>query len=166
MLKGYKAGADDYLNKPFDSEVLLAKLKAILQRKASNNLADSKQYEFQIGNFHLNSKLRFLKYKDEEPNKLSPKENELLRLLALHEKTGRPLHLLSTETSEQIFELQARLTERLPDILAVQPVVYGALEAYVPPTLTRLLGLQEVLVLLHQAGGQQAGQPRGLADQR
>jgi DNA-binding response OmpR family regulator len=32
--KGYKAGADDYLNKPFDSEVLLMKIKAIIQRKA------------------------------------------------------------------------------------------------------------------------------------
>ena len=66
VLKGYKAGADDYLHKPFDSEVLLMKLKAILQRKSSNNLADSKQFEFTFGNFHLNSKLRFLKYKDEE----------------------------------------------------------------------------------------------------
>jgi DNA-binding response OmpR family regulator len=27
VLKGYKAGADDYLNKPFDSEVLLMKIK-------------------------------------------------------------------------------------------------------------------------------------------
>ena len=29
--------------------------------------------------------MRFLKYNDEEAIKLSPKENELLRLLALHE---------------------------------------------------------------------------------
>jgi two-component system OmpR family response regulator len=35
VLKGYKVGADDYLNKPFDSEVLLMKIKAIIQRKAS-----------------------------------------------------------------------------------------------------------------------------------
>ena len=51
VLKGYKAGADDYLNKPFDSEVLLMKLKAILQRKASNSFADSKQFEFQNRKF-------------------------------------------------------------------------------------------------------------------
>lgn len=97
VLKGYKAGADDYLNKPFDSEVLLMKLKAILQRKASNTLADSKKFEFQIGNFHLNSKLRFLKYKDEESIKLSPKENELLRLLALHENDLMPRELALTK---------------------------------------------------------------------
>ncbi|PQJ14873.1 response regulator transcription factor [Aureicoccus marinus] len=97
VLKGYKVGADDYLNKPFDSEVLLLKLKAILQRKASNSLVDSKQHEFQIGNFHLNSKLRFLTYKEDEPIKLSPKENELLRLLALHENDLMPRELALTK---------------------------------------------------------------------
>ena len=30
VLKGFKIGADDYLSKPFDSEVLLAKIKSIL----------------------------------------------------------------------------------------------------------------------------------------
>lgn len=97
VLKGYKVGADDYLNKPFDSEVLLMKLKALLQRKVSNSVADSKQYEFTIGNFHLNSKLRFLKYNDEEPIKLSPKENDLLRLLALHENDLMPRELALTK---------------------------------------------------------------------
>lgn len=97
VLKGYKAGADDYLNKPFDSEVLLFKIKAIMQRKASDSVADSKQFEFKIANFHLNSKLRFLTYKDEEPIKLSPKENELLRLLALHENDLMPRELALTK---------------------------------------------------------------------
>ena len=32
VLKGYKVGADDYLKKPFDSDVLLFKIKAILKR--------------------------------------------------------------------------------------------------------------------------------------
>ena len=31
VLRGFKIGADDYLTKPFDSEVLLAKIKAILK---------------------------------------------------------------------------------------------------------------------------------------
>jgi len=97
VLKGYKAGADDYLNKPFDSEVLLYKIRAIMQRKATESVADSKQFEFIVGNFHLNSKLRFLTYKDEEPIKLSPKENELLRLLALHENDLMPRELALTK---------------------------------------------------------------------
>lgn len=97
VLKGYKVGADDYLNKPFDSEVLLMKIKAIIQRKATETVADSKQFEFKIGDFHLNSKLRFLRYKDNEPVKLSPKENELLRLLALHENDLMPRELALTK---------------------------------------------------------------------
>ena len=97
VLKGYKAGADDYLNKPFDSEVLLMKIKAIMQRKTTESIADSKQFEFEIGNFFLNSKLRFLTYNDKNPIKLSPKENELLRLLALHENDLMPRELALTK---------------------------------------------------------------------
>ena len=93
VIKGYKSGADDYLNKPFDSEVLLMKIRAMLQRKSIDTVIDSKKFEFQIGDFFLNSKLRFLRYKDEEPLKLSPKENELLRLLALHENDLMPREL-------------------------------------------------------------------------
>ncbi|MBT8245849.1 MAG: response regulator transcription factor [Winogradskyella sp.] len=97
VLKGYKVGADDYLNKPFDSEVLLMKIKAIMQRKATDSVADSKQFEFVIGRFHLNSKLRFLSFDGGEPEKLSPKENELLRLLALHENDLMPRELALTK---------------------------------------------------------------------
>ncbi len=32
ILEGYKTGADDYITKPFDSEILLYKIKAILSR--------------------------------------------------------------------------------------------------------------------------------------
>ncbi|WP_430413204.1 response regulator transcription factor [Kordia sp.] len=97
VMKGYKVGADDYLNKPFDSEVLLMKIKAIMQRKTSDSVADSKQFEFVIGRFSLNSKLRFLTFDTEEPIKLSPKENELLRLLALHENDLMPRELALTK---------------------------------------------------------------------
>ena len=97
VLKGYKVGADDYLNKPFDSEVLLMKIKAIMQRKASDGVTDSKQFEFKIGGFDLNSKLRFLSYNGGKQIKLSPKENELLRLLALHENDLMPRELALTK---------------------------------------------------------------------
>ncbi len=93
VLKGYKVGADDYLNKPFDSEVLLMKIKAIINRKSQDSIADSKEFEFKIGDFFLNSKLRFLSFKEEKPVKLSPKENELLRLLALHKNDLMPREL-------------------------------------------------------------------------
>ena len=97
VLKGYKVGADDYLNKPFDSEVLLMKMKAIIQRKATETVADSNEFMFTIGDFELNSKLRFLSYKGQEPEKLSPKENQLLRLLALHVNDLMPRELALTK---------------------------------------------------------------------
>ena len=97
VLKGYKVGADDYLNKPFDSEVILMKIRAIIQRKSSDTKTDITKFEFQVGNFHLNSKLRFLTFKNEEPIKLSPKENELLKLLVLYENDLMPRELALTK---------------------------------------------------------------------
>lgn len=97
VLKGYKVGADDYLNKPFDSEVLLMKIKAIMQRKTSEVKADNTKFEFKIGRFHLNSKLRFLTFDNEEPIKLSPKENELLKMLALYENDLMPREVALTK---------------------------------------------------------------------
>lgn len=97
VLKGYKVGADDYLNKPFDSEVLLMKIKAIMQRKSTDTKSESTQFEFEIGKFHLNSKLRFLTIEGQEPIKLSPKENELLKLLALFENDLMPRELALTK---------------------------------------------------------------------
>jgi DNA-binding response OmpR family regulator len=37
VIQGYKLGADDYITKPFDSEVLLLKIKAILKRNEEIN---------------------------------------------------------------------------------------------------------------------------------
>lgn len=84
VLKGFRIGADDYLSKPFDSEVLLAKIKSILNRRVVTSTPESNEIEFTIGSLSFNAKLRLLTHGSEEPIKLSPKENQLLRLLALH----------------------------------------------------------------------------------
>ncbi|NNC69976.1 MAG: response regulator transcription factor [Flavobacteriaceae bacterium] len=97
VLKGYEVGADDYLNKPFDSEVLLYKIKAILQRKEVDSNTEEEQHEFQIGKFHLNSKLRHLTFDGGETRKLSPKENKLLKMLALHLNDLMPRELALTK---------------------------------------------------------------------
>ena len=97
VLKGYQVGADDYLNKPFDSEVLLMKLKAIMQRKEIDTSAEDNQFEFEIGKFHLNSKLRQLSFDGEEPRKLSPKENKLLKLLAIYKNDLLPREMALTK---------------------------------------------------------------------
>ena len=84
VLKGYKIGADDYLTKPFDSEILLAKIKSLFSRKNLLKSDNSTVYEFSFGKFNFNSKLRMLNYDGHEPIKLSPKENELLKMLVLN----------------------------------------------------------------------------------
>ena len=84
VLKGFKVGGDDYLSKPFDSDVLLAKIKAILNRQKIVEVPNSEEHEFKIGDFHFNSKLRFLSFDGNDNIKLSPKENQLLRLLVLY----------------------------------------------------------------------------------
>ena len=84
VLKGYKLGADDYLTKPFDSDILLLKIKSIFKRKKISSSENNVKFIYQFANFNFNSKLRILKYKDENDIKLSPKENELLKLLLNH----------------------------------------------------------------------------------
>ena len=82
IIQCYKLGADDYITKPFDSEVLLLKIKAILKRNDDlNKEADNK--EFEMGSYHFNPKLRELGHKGLTQT-LSPKENELLKMLAEH----------------------------------------------------------------------------------
>ena len=97
VMKGYKVGADDYLNKPFDSDVLLMKIRAIIQRKAAENKNEPAKFEFEIGRFHLNSKLRFLTFDNGEPIKLSPKESELLKMMAVYENDLMPRELALTK---------------------------------------------------------------------
>ncbi len=80
IVNGYKLGADDYITKPFDSEVLLLKIQAILKR--NNDLNDKNQTvnEFEFGKFKFNSRLRILSIADKNFT-LSPKENGLLQML-------------------------------------------------------------------------------------
>lgn len=82
LIQGYKLGADDYITKPFDSEVLLLKIKAILKRNEEQQ-KENDYKEFQLASYHFNPRLRQLTHGDKTQT-LSPKENELLRMLAEH----------------------------------------------------------------------------------
>lgn len=82
VIQGYKLGADDYITKPFDSEVLLLKIKAILKRNEEQHReVENKEYE--LASYHFNPRLRQLSH-DGKTQTLSPKENDLLQLLAEH----------------------------------------------------------------------------------
>jgi DNA-binding response OmpR family regulator len=80
IIQGYKLGADDYITKPFDSEVLLMKVKAILKRNEEENKINE-HIEYTLGKYHFNPRLRELIYEGVTQT-LSPKENELLKMLS------------------------------------------------------------------------------------
>jgi two-component system, OmpR family, response regulator len=80
IIQGYKLGADDYITKPFDSDVLLLKVKAILKRNEEDR-EEKENKEYDLGKFHFNPKLRELLH-DGKKQVLSPKESDLLKMLA------------------------------------------------------------------------------------
>jgi DNA-binding response OmpR family regulator len=90
IIRGYQTGADDYITKPFDSEVLLYKISSLISRGTKVTEKKPEKTMYKIGDFTFDSKLRMLKYKDEEPQKLSPKEAKLLKMLADHKNDLMP----------------------------------------------------------------------------
>lgn len=92
IIQGYKLGADDYITKPFDSEVLLHKIKAILKRNEEMH-REEVNAEFDLGKYHFNPRLRELSINGKVQT-LSPKENELLKMLSEYKND-----LLSRETA-------------------------------------------------------------------
>lgn len=78
ILRGYNLGADDYITKPFDTEVLLCKIQAIIKRQSTQPVYE--EVSFNIGSYVFDSKLRTISREDKK-QKLSPKESDLLKLL-------------------------------------------------------------------------------------
>lgn len=72
-LKGLNLGADDYIEKPYDIDILLAKIKGIFKRKYA-------QEEMVEGNIRLNTVKQALYVNDQEIA-VTEKEFELLKLL-------------------------------------------------------------------------------------
>ena len=83
VIEGFKIGADDYITKPFNSEELLYRVQAVLKRSKKAPNPKENEKEFKIGKYHFNYPLRILTYDNENKQKLSPKEAELLRMFCM-----------------------------------------------------------------------------------
>ncbi|MEY3646215.1 MAG: hypothetical protein RL127_923 [Bacteroidota bacterium] len=87
-LQGFKAGADDYLTKPFSMDVLVARMEAVLRRTKTDKVIPSLADEINLGEFvYWPQKMKLIRLGVEQ--KFTPKENDLMKLLC--ENLGRPV---------------------------------------------------------------------------
>ncbi len=81
-LNGLHFGADDYIEKPYDIDILLAKIKGIFHRRYQSNILID-------GNIRIDRAARIV-YKNNQPLSMTQKEFELL--LFFMENKGKALH--------------------------------------------------------------------------
>ena len=89
-IQGFQYGCDDYITKPFSTEELSLRIKAILRRcSATKSLNPNVEEVFKIGKFEFDSNNLILK-SDEGERKLTRKESGLLKLLCINKNTLLP----------------------------------------------------------------------------
>jgi two-component system, OmpR family, KDP operon response regulator KdpE len=84
-VRALDAGADDYVVKPFGTEELVARIRAVLRRQA--DLTEGEPV-IRTGDLQIDLARRLVSVKG-APVRLTPTEYELLRYLALH--AGKPV---------------------------------------------------------------------------
>lgn len=101
QLKAYKLGAFDYITKPVDEELLVAKIQVLTGKLNQKPLQES---IINLGEFEFHHELFCLKYK-EERIALTGRENELLLMLCENKNalTSRKLALKSIWNSTDEF---------------------------------------------------------------
>ena len=115
-VEGLRAGADDYLGKPFHAEELLARIHALLRRSAPVN-----DVSLVLGPWHLDEQRQVLQSESAEEISLTATEFRLLRFMLRHpgvilSKTqlGEHLYEYASERESNVLEVYIRrLREKL-----------------------------------------------------
>jgi two-component system phosphate regulon response regulator PhoB len=106
-VQGLDAGADDYITKPFSTQELLARIRAVLRRRAPEVVNDS----VQVGSLALDAATYRATFKGQEL-KLGPTEFKLLHYLMKHaERVHTRAGLLDKVWGDHVF-----IEERTVDV--------------------------------------------------
>ncbi|MDB5966865.1 MAG: phoB [Polaromonas sp.] len=104
---GLDAGADDYITKPFSTQELLARIRAVLRRRAPESSSDS----VTVGDLVLDAATHRISYQMQEL-KLGPTEFKLLHYLMTHsERVHSRSSLLDKVWGDHVF-----IEERTVDV--------------------------------------------------
>jgi two-component system phosphate regulon response regulator PhoB len=104
---GLDAGADDYITKPFSTQELLARIRAVLRRRAPESVSDS----VAVGELVLDAATHRISYQGQEL-KLGPTEFKLLHYLMKHaERVHSRSALLDKVWGDHVF-----IEERTVDV--------------------------------------------------
>jgi len=83
-IKGFKAGADDYITKPFNAEELILRINSILKRCKRNSpltITRPQGLKYQIGKYSFDPIKRILSLENGSERILTGKESALLEML-------------------------------------------------------------------------------------
>ncbi|MEJ1338590.1 MAG: response regulator transcription factor [Candidatus Sedimenticola sp. (ex Thyasira tokunagai)] len=103
---GFKAGADDYLGKPFHVEELLVRLQALIRRSTGRAAA-----ELESGGLRLNEELQQVILVDDQAVDLTATEFRLLRYFMLHPGRILSKSRLTEHVYDQDFDRDSNLIE-------------------------------------------------------
>jgi DNA-binding response OmpR family regulator len=82
-IRGFKAGADDYLTKPFSTEELSLRIEAILRRTRYSLLDGEQESHYKLGKYSFHYSNQILSGPSGD-KRLTKKEAEVLRLLCIN----------------------------------------------------------------------------------
>lgn len=128
-IQGLDAGADDYITKPFSTQEMLARIRALMRRRAPETIKDS----VQVGQLTLDASTYRVSYQSQEL-KIGPTEFKLLHYLMKHaERVHSRSTLLDKVWGDHVFIEERtvdvhvkRLRESLGEASSMVETVRGA----------------------------------------